>query len=368
MEGARLFSSLFHDLPDGVCVSEKGGRILYLNPSAERLMGISAAQARDGSLCELLCARLSGPGSEKIACPFREKAEQKSATLEGRHQSPQSFQWRDFEVRSLQDWRDLRVHCLKITTTLFDPKDAEKHLTLIEDLSEAREAEREKEDWHTMVAHDLRAPLTVLMGALYSLRDVPPGQGLEKSDRRMIETAVRAAEQMLSLIQNHLDVARLRSGKVPVRLEKLDAAKILRQCAEEQAPSAASKRIAVVLTLPPVLEVRADAELFQRVLQNLLNNAVKFTSDSGRIEIGAEKIREFVQISFKDTGRGIPPQDLPHIFDRFYRSRVAGPEKIKGVGLGLAFCQEALRAMNGAIQAHSQYGQGSKFVIQIPAG
>ncbi len=156
---------------------------------------------------------------------------------------------------------------------------------------------------------------------------------------------------------------------MPVAIaEVVDVHAITRRCVEEQSPFVQERRIALVVDVPLGLRVLADAELLSRVVQNLLNNALKFTPKGGRVGLEA-RTGDWgdVLLSVADTGPGIAADELPHLFDPYHQAKARRARKIKGTGLGLAFCQRAATAMNGDIRVKSTPGSGSRFVIRLPA-
>jgi signal transduction histidine kinase len=123
-----------------------------------------------------------------------------------------------------------------------------------------------------------------------------------------------------------------------------------------------------LLTVPDDIFVEADSELLSRVVQNVLDNAVKFTPSDGRIELLASVDGEQAELSIKDTGPGLAPEELPLLFDRYHQARARRAGKIQGTGLGLTFCREALKLMQGSIAVGSKLGEGTVFTIRLPLG
>jgi len=165
----------------------------------------------------------------------------------------------------------------------------------------------------------------------------------------------------------YLDVSKIDAGQMRTEIKELDLAQLVRACVEEQSPLTKQRRISLAVRVPSGLKVLADAELLQRVVQNLLNNALKFTPEGGRVELSAApEPRDAARLCFADTGPGIAPEEIPRLFDRYHQAKARREGRIKGTGLGLAFCRQALAAMRGDIRAESKPGEGSRFIIRLP--
>lgn len=239
-------------------------------------------------------------------------------------------------------------------------------LVLIEDISREAELERQKEDWRSMAAHDLRAPLTSIIAVLNALKELPEGAALDAQLKATVDVGLQASRRMSDLINTYLDLAKLDAGLMPVKSREIDLKAALGQCVEEQKPLAAGKKINVSLQGPQGLKIKADPGLLSRVLENVLNNAIKYSAEGKRVEITFKPAGSDAAIEFKDNGPGIRKEDLPRIFDRYYQAQVRRAGRILGTGLGLAFCHEALKAMSGSISAVSKPGKGSSFILRLP--
>ena len=342
---------VLEELADGVCISDEAGMPLYLNSGAERLMGLVPGAPRS-PICDTLCARFAGGGGFLSSCALRQ------------HGSPEKAVTNHGRLGSV----DLRVRCVRLGTALFDSWEIEKRFTLIEDATVETQLERMKEDWRSMVAHDLANPLTTIYGALRELEELPAGHPLQEGEHRLIEICARTCKRLNQMLEMFLQVSRLESGMMPVIHETVDLKLLVQACLDEQAVTVRGKSITLDAVLPEGLRTWADRNLLSRVVQNLLNNALKFTPDKGRItiSIAAGEDGGSVLLSVRDTGPGIPRDDIPHIFDRFYQVRGGGDRPGKGNGLGLAFCRQALAAMGGEIHVESALRLGTEFVVRLP--
>ncbi|HEY3747377.1 MAG TPA: PAS domain S-box protein, partial [Gemmatimonadaceae bacterium] len=227
---------------------------------------------------------------------------------------------------------------------------------------EAQQATRARDDVLAVVAHDLRNPLnTVTMAIGLMLENTPVERTQE---RRQVEIVRRAADRMNRMIQDLLDVKRMESGRLAIDLRPEGVDVIINDMIEMLRPLAVGSSIAlessVAEGLPPVL---ADSARIQQVLSNLVGNAVKFTPRDGRITVCAEQIESEVRFGVIDTGPGIPPEQVPHIFGQFWQ---ASSSDRRGIGLGLAIAKGIVEAHKGTIWVESQVGLGSTFYFTLP--
>ncbi len=236
-------------------------------------------------------------------------------------------------------------------------------LLLVQDLTRVRRLETVRRDFISNVSHELRTPLASLKALTETLRD----GALEdpKAAQRFlgrIETEVDALTQMATEL---LELSRIESGQVPLELKAVPAAALLLSATERM--RAQAERAGLVLrldTAQDMTEVKADPPRLEQVLVNLIHNAVKFTGPGGEVVLSAQTEAGFVRFSVRDTGVGIPADDLERIFERFYkadRARSGG-----GTGLGLSISRHLVEAHGGRIWAESTEGQGSTFYFTIP--
>jgi PAS domain S-box-containing protein len=227
---------------------------------------------------------------------------------------------------------------------------------------EAEQATRARDDVLAVVAHDLRNPLnTVTMAISLMLENTPVERTQE---RRQVEIVRRAADRMNRMIQDLLDVKRMESGRLGIELQPEDVDVIINDMIEMLRPLAVGSSIvlesSVAEGLPPVL---ADSARIQQVLSNLVGNAVKFTPREGRITVCAEQVGSEIRFGVIDTGPGIPPEQVPHIFGQFWQ---ASPSDRRGIGLGLAIAKGIVEAHKGTIWVESHVGLGSTFYFTLP--
>jgi|CXWL01.1.fsa_nt_gi signal transduction histidine kinase len=367
----NILDPLLDRMDLGIAVADSDFNLLYMNPAAERLLNLSHASKEILNLCRLLCSRLVDSNSRNcaISCPLRDqKSRQRAVTFVGRHGPHSSFNWCGARVERHEVWKNLRAHCLRIESDAPSDAEKERHVAIIEDATLEADRQTRKEDWQSMVAHDLRSPIMNIYCAFKLLEGVSPGQPLNANDIDLIRMGLRGCGKMTELLDLYLDLAKINAGSLPVMLEEVDVLDLLTEAAKEQELQAAKRSITVNITSEPGVKVRADEALLVRVCQNLIDNAIKYVQEGGRLEINASAdAADSMIISFKDNGPGIPTEALPLLFDRFYQVEAQRKGEIRGTGLGLAFCREALRAMGGEIDVESTLGKGSEFRIRLPA-
>jgi PAS domain S-box-containing protein len=226
---------------------------------------------------------------------------------------------------------------------------------------EAQQATRARDDVLAVVAHDLRNPLNTVTMAVSLMLETTPPERVE--ELRQIEILRRAADRMNRMIQDLLDVKRMESGRLTTDLKAELPVTLINDTIDMLRPLAAGSTIRLEAdiedNLPPVV---ADAARIQQVLSNLVGNAVKFTPRSGRITVCAEHIDGEVRFGVIDTGPGIPAEQLPHIFGRFWQAK----SDHRGIGLGLAIAKGIVEAHNGRIWVESHVGLGSTFYFTLP--
>jgi signal transduction histidine kinase len=230
--------------------------------------------------------------------------------------------------------------------------------------AEAETANRLKDEFVSIVSHELRTPLSAMLGW---------ASMLEKGslDAATAERAIRSihdnATRQVRLVDELLDLSRLTSGRLTLVMEDVDLRSLLHGVVDSIIPSATAAGLELdIEAIPPVM-LLGDARRLEQVFFNLLGNALKFTSRGGRVGLSVSVEHAQVQVRVCDTGAGIDPAFLPHMFDRFRQGDVTGERRYGGVGLGLAIAKELVEAHKGRIAAESPgAGRGSTFVVTLP--
>ena len=249
-------------------------------------------------------------------------------------------------------WREGRfIHTRCFTRDVTDRRRAEELL---------KETARLKDEFTLTFAHELRQPLAPMVTAVEMLKLSDQAEPRQ----RALDVLDRQVRQMQRLLDDLLDSARIGTGKIELQRTPLDLRELALQAASTITPLAERRKQQVVLSLPDEeARVEADAHRMQQVLSNLLTNAVKYTPDGGRITVTVEKRGRDVELRVRDTGRGIPADRLPYIFDLFVQVSPHGG----GLGIGLSVVRRLIEAHGGTVQARSNgLEQGSEFLVTLP--
>ncbi|HEY9761068.1 MAG TPA: chemotaxis protein CheB [Trichocoleus sp.] len=230
--------------------------------------------------------------------------------------------------------------------------------------SAAEAANRTKDEFLSMVSHELRSPLTAILGWTQALRN----QELEATRAaRALDTIERSAMVQSQLIEDLLDVARITSGKLRLNARPVRLASVIEAAIDGVSVSAEAKQIQILSRLDSVEPVTGDAGRLQQVFWNLLTNAVKFTADGGRIEVVLTSLDGQAQVTVQDTGRGISADFLPYVFERFRQANSASTRSDPGLGLGLSIVRSLVELHGGTVSAESLgIGQGATFIVRLP--
>lgn len=339
-EKGRLFT-VIECMADGVLVTDDQGRIALFNPAASRLLDL-------GQKGEVLGRSLE----EVIVSEELRIAVQEALVERGYKVFTQEFRLKD---------RLIRAH-----TAPVKGEDGSNMgtVTVLEDLSYLLELDRMKGEFIAMVSHELRSPVAAIdqiIGAVLLK------ESLEEKDRRLLERARERAKGLIELVNKLLELSRIEAGMAIQRRELIQVEEVVQRVVELMTPQALTKGLELKLelktSLPPIL---GDPQGLEGVFTNLLSNAIKYTPQGGRITVTMDLEGEYVKVSVSDTGIGIPKEELPRIFDKFYRIRTAQTREAIGTGLGLAIVKGIVEAHLGRIEVQSEPGVGSTFSVYLP--
>ncbi len=228
------------------------------------------------------------------------------------------------------------------------------------------EANRVKDQFLATLSHELRTPLTAIVGWAHMLSR---GQLDESGSRRAVDAIYRNARAQQSLIDDVLDVSRIISGKLRFDVRPVAVEPSLEAAISSVAAAAAAKQIELSHDIDPDAIVLGDANRLQQILWNLLSNAVKFTEQGGRIHAAVKRTDGAVEISVRDSGMGIAPDVLPHVFERFWQADRKTTRRHGGLGLGLAIVRHLVELHGGTVTAESAgETHGATFTVQLPGG
>ena len=236
----------------------------------------------------------------------------------------------------------------------------------ISDITEHKIAEQMKDNFISTVSHELRTPLTAIRGALGLVVGISAGQMPAKASS-MLEIANRNAERLVLLINDILDMQKIRSGHMELTLRQETLRPLLDQALVAAQNYAPTKKIRFVLSdEAPKAQVSVDADRLNQVLMNLLSNAIKFSPDTGTVTLSSRYVDGGIRLSVADEGPGIPQEFRDRIFDRFTQAEDSSTRSTGGTGLGLNIAKAIVDAMNGSMGFHSVEGQGAEFYVDLP--
>jgi signal transduction histidine kinase len=229
-----------------------------------------------------------------------------------------------------------------------------------------RELSAMKEEFLALTTHDLRSPLTVISGVINFFTSGRLGE-LTPEQQNMVSMMERNTQSLIELVNDLLDASKLESGTMRLDMTTLNLRGLVEELRETMLPMAREKEITLEDSVPEDLPpVRADRTKLRRILVNLVTNALKFTPRGGRVAFGAATEGDAVRISVRDSGVGIPPEDLARLFDKYEQARSRATRGEKGTGLGLYITRQLVELHGGRIDVSSEVGRGSTFSFTIP--
>ena len=230
--------------------------------------------------------------------------------------------------------------------------------SMVEELSRTEELRR---NLVADVAHELRTPVTNIRGYVEGIAD-----GVIAPDTDTLDSIHGEILLLTRLIEDLQDLALAESGQMQLRFQSCDLRMLVRSAANAVQPRAQAKQISLKVIESPSLSIHADPERISQVIRNLLNNAVIHAPPQGEIQIQASRHNGHAQVVVQDNGPGIPPDQLGHVFERFYRVDKSRSRATGGVGLGLTIVRHLVEAHGGEVVASSQEGQGTEFRVTLP--
>lgn len=232
--------------------------------------------------------------------------------------------------------------------------------------AQAEEALQIRDSFLSVAAHELKTPLTSLLGQAQLLeRRLTQADNLNEANRRSLHVVTAQARRLRHLIGDLLDGAHLQSGQLAIDRRPLDLGRLVRQIAEDQQATAPGHTLICSIEGEP-LSVRGDLARMEQVFQNLLSNALKYSSRGTTITLHARRQGDQVLVSIGDQGIGIPPEALQRLFERFYRVNTPETRAVSGVGVGLYVVREIVQLHGGLVQVQSEVGVGSTFTVALP--
>ncbi|MGA3132779.1 MAG: ATP-binding protein [Terracidiphilus sp.] len=337
----QLSDAVLQSIFEPIIVTDGKGHVLKLNQAAAELLGDAAGDRM---------ALANTPGGEKILSAIRNVVSMQKAVAAEDEASmlPMRIgeQERSYRLRTTP-MRDSEGRLLGAVTTL-------------EDVTSLQDIDRFKTQFISVASRKLYDPLLQLRRGLYALAQGFSGE-MTPLQTELVASASNDAEKLDDLMSDLIEVAELDTGKREMKLESIRPLQALNESRDRYCDEAQKKHIRVdVVAYADLAMVRADRRALRSILDNLLSNALRYTPEEGEILLAAEEIKNFVQFSVRDTGRGIEAERLSSIFDRF------NPFSERGSGLGLALVRRLVESLGGQIAVESRLGHGSTFRFTLP--
>jgi PAS domain S-box-containing protein len=339
--------------PSTVVIADIKGDIEYVNPRFTQLTGYTLEEIKGKNLRIL-------ESSEQPLELHKELWETITSGKEWRgefHSKKKNngLYWESVSISAITNSEGVITGFLKVAEDITERKEAEEKL---------KEAIELKSQFISTVSHELRTPLASMKEGIAIVLDGVSG-GINDDQRNFLNIAQRNVNRLALLINDVLDVQKLEAGKMTTNIQENNINEVVEEVQKTMLPSAKKKGIDIFLELDNNLpKARFDRDKIVQVLTNLVSNAIKFT-EQGRVTVGVQQRDEELVIRVSDTGMGMPKDELPKIFERFYRVQRPGTQ-IQGTGLGLAIVKKIVMMHGGRIEVESEAGKGSTFTVFLP--
>ena len=328
-------SAVMETMSDGVIVVDSSGDVELLNGAAATLFGVDPGVDPETPLSIGYDHEL-----RQLVATCREAGEPQYAEIiltEGRR-------------------------TVSAVATPLDEEPGGAVLVTLHDLTELRQVETSRREFVSNVSHELRTPLSSIKAMAETLED--GGLNDPSINADFVQRIHIEADRMTTLVNDLLELTSLQSGQADMKAQQVDIASVIREEGSRYVQVAEGLGIEARVSLPEDLpKIVAQEDRMRQVVRNLLDNALKFTPENGRIDISASTNHDVVEVRVSDNGLGIPPESLPHIFERFYK--VERSRRNEGSGLGLAIVKNIVQAYGGEVHVESREGEGSTFSFTL---
>jgi PAS domain S-box-containing protein len=359
-EGAKL-EAIVEGIADGVLVLDANRQVILMNTAAARTLGLDASAVEGQHLREIL-GRAESSVDQTLARQLYDKlvtGMEPFGSSEWSHEGePQSL---DFRLEA-----DQKIVVVNLSPVSLTSGQLPTLVAVLRDISREAEVERLKEEVISTVSRELRTPMTFIKGYAELLVSERAGT-LSEQQRHFIQVIKNNADRLTGLVNDILDISRIKTGRIKLQIEPLDLRQLINDVLDNFRGQMVEKSLELKLDLPATLPlVRGDESRVTQILENLTSNAWKFTPEGGKVTIRAQVVDYFVQVDVADTGIGIDPKSQPQIFDRFYRTEQAEVQAVDGGGLGLSIVKMFVELLGGQIWVNSALGRGSTFSFTLP--
>jgi PAS domain S-box-containing protein len=367
-EERERLAAIIESSDDAIVSKTLEGVITSWNRGAEQMFGYSAAEAIGQHIKLIIPPELHAEEDDVLAHLRRgEKVDHYETVRQTKDGRKLDI---SLTVSPIKDAHGHIIGASKVARDITLRKRADEERERIRAREEAarhmaEEANRLKDDFLATVSHELRNPLNSIVGWAGLLRSSKQD---EKTVVRAVDAILRGAQAQDQIISDLLDVARIVNGRLRLDIRPVQLVEVLESAIDAIRPAAEAKQIRLqTLFDPAATPLAGDPDRLRQVFWNLLSNAVKFTAKNGRIQIVSQRIDSHIEVVVSDTGNGIEPELLPHVFDRFRQADSGTNRQSSGLGLGLAIARNLVELHGGTIRAESKgRGQGATFTVRLP--
>ena len=341
--------TIINHMADGVLVTDQNGCIVLNNPAVTRMLGLEEESPLGKHLSEWT-------GNKDLARMLEKVLSMGSSQDRGISQElalgdpPKNF---------------FVAHSAPIRS---EQGEVFGSVTIFNDVTWLKELDQMKSEFVNMVSHELRSPLSSIRQKLSLIVDGLTGE-INEEQKQIVSRVQHRIDGLIGMISSLLDLARIEAGRLVQQKERIALSEIIDEVVELMDQEVEKKGLKFEVTIDAQLfPVHADRQSMETVITNLLSNAVKYNREGGRISISARNRGEFVEVKVADTGVGISEENLPRIFDKFYRIRSEYTRKVIGSGMGLPLVKAIVEAHFGTISVESESGEGTTFTVLLPKG
>ncbi|WP_404442600.1 ATP-binding protein [Sutcliffiella horikoshii] len=328
-------ANILSSMADGVITLNRDGTILVTNPPAEKFLQAWFYQEGNAS-------------GEDLPCEVMEMF-QRAISVEKEQSIELTYQGRTWVI---------------VMSPLYTQTHIRGAVAVIRDMTEERRLDKLRKDFIANVSHELRTPISMLQG--YSEAIVDDIAGTEEEKKELASVIYDESLRMGRLVNDLLDLARMEAGHISLNYEEANIVAFVEKITRKFQGLAKEKSIVLQAQVEGDGIIKMDVDRMEQVMTNLVDNAIRHTSDDGAINIHAKFMNNGVKIDVKDSGHGIPEEDLPFVFERFYKADKARTRGRAGTGLGLAIVKNIIDAHKGTISVHSKENEGTTFSMYIP--
>ncbi len=341
--------TIINQMADGVLVTDQNGYIVLNNPAVTRMLGLEEESPLGRHLSEWTRSEDLTQMLEKVLSMG----------------SPQ-----DQGISQELAWGDPPKNFFVAHSAPIRSEEGEifGSVTIFNDVTWLKELDRMKSEFVDMVSHELRSPLSAIRQKLSLIVDGLTGE-INEEQRQIVNRVQHRIDGLIGMISNLLDLSRIEAGRLVQQKERINLSEIIDEAVDLVTQEAEKKGVEFEVTIDAQLfPIHADRQSMETVINNLLSNAVKYNREGGSVSISVQNRGEFVEVKVADSGVGISKENLPRIFDKFYRIRTEYTRKVIGSGIGLPLVKAIIEAHFGTISVESESEKGTIFTVLLPRG